>query len=128
MLGIIFLLCACGENTGTEKVEEPDVTINEETGLNRTATYITEEELEKREKEMEEEREEARKAFLENPNPKPKVEPFIGMTDDEARKSTWGKPKNINRTTTAYGISEQWVYDGYKYLYFEDGILTTIQD
>ncbi|USK69190.1 lipoprotein [Peribacillus asahii] len=54
--------------------------------------------------------------------------PTIGMTTDEVLNSKWGRPQDINRTTTANGTSEQWVYDGYKYLYFEDGILTTIQD
>jgi hypothetical protein len=31
-------------------------------------------------------------------------------------------------TTTAYGIDEQYVYSLKKYLYFENGILTAIQD
>lgn len=57
-----------------------------------------------------------------------KVNPYIGMTKDEALKSTWGKPKDINKTTTKYGTDEQWVYNGNKYLYFENGILTTIQN
>lgn len=57
-----------------------------------------------------------------------KQEPKIGMTKTEAENSTWGKPKKINKTTTAYGVHEQWVYSGYKYLYFDDGILTSIQN
>jgi hypothetical protein len=52
----------------------------------------------------------------------------LGMTKQDVRDSSWGKPKDINRTITEYMTYEQWVYDGYKYLYFEDGILTTIQD
>lgn len=52
----------------------------------------------------------------------------IGMTQKEILNSNWGKPKDINKTTTAYSVHEQWVYDGFKYLYFEDGILTTIQE
>lgn len=52
----------------------------------------------------------------------------IGMTTKQVLTNGWGRPKDINRTTTANGTNEQWVYDGYKYLYFEDGILTTIQD
>ncbi|KXH82070.1 hypothetical protein [Sporosarcina sp. HYO08] len=55
-------------------------------------------------------------------------EPAIGMTDYEVRESTWGKPQKINKTTTRYGVSEQWVYPNYKYLYFEDGYLVTIQE
>lgn len=55
-------------------------------------------------------------------------EPRIGMTKSEAEKSTWGKPKKINKTTTAYGTHEQWVYSGYRYLYFDNGKLTSIQE
>lgn len=57
-----------------------------------------------------------------------KQAPKIGMTKKEAENSTWGKPQKINRTTTVYGVSEQWVYSNYRYLYFDDGILTAIQD
>ncbi len=52
----------------------------------------------------------------------------IGMTKELVEFTKWGAPKDINRTTTANGTSEQWVYDDYKYLYFENGILTTIQE
>lgn len=52
----------------------------------------------------------------------------ISMTKEEVLTEGWGKPNDINRTTTANGTSEQWVYSGYRYLYFEDGILVTIQD
>lgn len=56
-----------------------------------------------------------------------KYDPIISMTDYEViEDSTWGKPKSINRTETAYGVREQWVYDR-GYLYFEDGYLTSIQ-
>ena len=54
----------------------------------------------------------------------------IGMSADEARK-IWGGPRNVNRSTTAAGVREQWVYGyGYKneYLYFVNGVLVTIQD
>ena len=54
-------------------------------------------------------------------------EPSIGMTADEVRESTWGEPIKINKTTTEYGVDEQWVYDDYKYIYLEDGIVTAIQ-
>lgn len=54
--------------------------------------------------------------------------PTIGMTAAEVRNSKWGEPIKVNRTTTATSVSEQWVYRDYKYLYFENGILTTIQD
>jgi hypothetical protein len=56
---------------------------------------------------------------------------FLGMTSDEVQRS-WGYPDDINKTTYEFGVHEQWVYEGEdyknKYLYFEDGILKTIQD
>ncbi len=55
-------------------------------------------------------------------------EPQIGMTVEEVKASTWGEPKKINKTTTKYGVSEQWVYYGYKYIYFDNGTVTAIQD
>ncbi|MCM3719181.1 DUF2845 domain-containing protein [Fictibacillus phosphorivorans] len=54
--------------------------------------------------------------------------PTIGMTTDEVLNSQWGEPEDINKTITAYGTDEQWVYPNFKYLYFEDGILVTIQE
>ena len=57
------------------------------------------------------------------------TDPQIGMTKEEVINATrWGKPNEVNRTTTQYGIEEQWIYSGYRYLYFEDGKLTVIQD
>lgn len=55
-------------------------------------------------------------------------EPYIGMTKTEAQNSTWGRPSKINKTTTAYRIHEQWVYGNGKYLYFDNGYLTSIQE
>lgn len=53
---------------------------------------------------------------------------WLGMTADMARASM-GEPKSINRTVTASGTSEQWVYESsHKYLYFKDGILDGWQD
>jgi len=50
----------------------------------------------------------------------------IGMTKQECELS-WGKPTNINKTTTENIVSEQWVYYS-SYLYFKSGILKTIQN
>lgn len=51
----------------------------------------------------------------------------IGMTQQEVIDlTTWGRPTKINKTENAYGVSEQWVYPNYQYLYFDDGILTSI--
>lgn len=59
--------------------------------------------------------------------PKETYEPEIGMTEIEIYGSTWGAPEKKNKTTTAGGESEQWVYeDGY--IYFTDGIVTAIQE
>ena len=52
---------------------------------------------------------------------------FVGMTSEQAKLS-WGNPKSINRTHTGTSIHEQWVYGSGNYLYFEDGVLTTIQN
>lgn len=57
-----------------------------------------------------------------------KYKPEIGMTKEEVLNSTWGKPKDINTSTYAWGTSEQWCYSNYRYLYFDDGILTSIQE
>jgi len=54
--------------------------------------------------------------------------PSIGMTTSEVENTGWGKPKKINKTTTKYGVSEQWVYSQSRYVYFEDGIVTVIQE
>ena len=51
----------------------------------------------------------------------------IGYTKDQCRFA-WGAPERINRTTNRYGVSEQWCYGSGNYLYFDDGILTTIQN
>ncbi|WP_025722548.1 zinc ribbon domain-containing protein [Paenibacillus polymyxa] len=60
--------------------------------------------------------------------PPEKLAPQIGMTEQEVIDSKWGLPKHVNKTTTAYGVNEQWVYDHYKYIYFENGFVTAIQD
>lgn len=52
----------------------------------------------------------------------------IGMSEQEVRESSWGRPESINRTTNAFGTREQWVYGGRNYLYFENGRLTSIQN
>ncbi len=51
----------------------------------------------------------------------------IGMTKEQVLASSWGKPKEVNRTVTAYGEREQWVYGWGNYLYFTNGVLTGIQ-
>jgi hypothetical protein len=52
----------------------------------------------------------------------------IGMNKEDVLASKWGKPESVNKTTTAYGTREQWVYGGHNYLYFNNDTLTTIQN
>lgn len=52
----------------------------------------------------------------------------IGMSAEEVLQSSWGKPNKVNRTTYATRTKEQWVYGGGNYLYFDDGVLTAIQN
>lgn len=51
----------------------------------------------------------------------------IGMSTQQVMDSNWGRPRKVNTTTTANTVRQQWVYDG-GYLYFEDGVLRSIQD
>lgn len=49
------------------------------------------------------------------------------MTKEDAT-AKWGFPRRINKTETIRGVSEQWVYEDFgRYLYFENGKITTIQ-
>jgi len=50
----------------------------------------------------------------------------IGLTTQDVLEHM-GHPNSINRSTGSWGVHEQWVY-AYKYLYFENGILTSWQD
>lgn len=55
--------------------------------------------------------------------------PRIGMTwQTVVHETNWGRPYDVNRTTTRWGTREQWVYGDRRYLYFENGVLTAIQD
>jgi hypothetical protein len=51
---------------------------------------------------------------------------WIGMTQSQVRQS-FGKPQRISRTTRARGVSEQWIYER-AHLFFDDGVLVTIQE
>lgn len=57
--------------------------------------------------------------------------PTAGMVGSDVVITSWGKPIKINKTTTVYGVSEQWVYEIHgtrKYVYLEDGIVTGVQE
>lgn len=51
----------------------------------------------------------------------------IGMTKEMCRDS-WGSPYDVNNTIVAGNHHEQWVYSRGNYLYFDNGILTGIQN
>lgn len=53
----------------------------------------------------------------------------LGWNKQMCRES-WGEPDDINRTIGSWGTHEQWVYGEYdcSYLYFENGVLTSIQN
>jgi len=50
----------------------------------------------------------------------------IGMTAAQVH-AAWGAPERVNRTVTAAGVSEQWVYGSGTYLYVDNGLLTSAQ-
>lgn len=52
----------------------------------------------------------------------------IGMSMQQVKDCGWGLPTEVNRTVTAKRVSEQWVYPGRAYLYFDNGKLSKIQD
>jgi hypothetical protein len=55
-------------------------------------------------------------------------QPTIGMTYDAAIKTCWGKPHKINRSITAAGTVDQAIYEEGFYLYFTNGVLTSVQE
>ena len=58
-----------------------------------------------------------------------KPNPRFGQSAKTVReKSNWGAPDEVNRTMTARGVHEQWVYEGRGFLYFDNGVLTGAQD
>lgn len=56
------------------------------------------------------------------------VEGYVRIGWNKAKcRMSWGEPRDINTTIGIWGRHEQWCYDS-SYLYFENGILTSIQD
>lgn len=64
--------------------------------------------------------------FADSNESKERKELEIGMSKREVREA-WGKPEKINETKGSYGIHEQWVYSRDRYVYLENGIVTSIQ-
>ena len=50
----------------------------------------------------------------------------VGMTADQVR-AAWGKPEHNNTSTYSTGTHEQWVYSSGSYDYFENGVMTAVQ-
>ena len=51
----------------------------------------------------------------------------VGMSKDACTLS-WGEPDDINTTRGSWEVHEQWVYPRNKYVYFENGKLSAIQE
>lgn len=92
------------------------------------------EKLERQQKEEQEELERQQKEEQEELERQQKIEeerlkmPRIGMTAFEVEKTRWGHPNKINRDTYSWGITEQWVYNDWGYVYFENGIVTSVSE
>ena len=53
--------------------------------------------------------------------------PKIGMTKEQVLGSVWSSPRRKEKTTTASGTSEIWIYAGPSFLFFDEtGILRQI--
>jgi hypothetical protein len=50
----------------------------------------------------------------------------IGMTETQVINSQWGRPKYKKTSTYQWGTYAQWVYESGNYLYFDNGILSSI--
>ena len=50
----------------------------------------------------------------------------VGMTADQTRE-VWGSPSRVNRTESAYGVREQWVYGASRYVYLRNGVVESVQ-
>lgn len=55
-----------------------------------------------------------------------KSEPTVGMTKEEVEGCAWGKPDKKNIDEYAWGTSEQWVYRSKGYVYFENGVVSSV--
>lgn len=108
-----------------EDVNPGLISINQDNGTSKK--YISaagqehQKKIEEKMKAEEESKAQAEREYLTN-------EPRVGMTSEEVLKSNWGKPNDINKTTYSWGVKEQWVYPGNKYIYIEDGIVTAISE
>ena len=65
--------------------------------------------------------EEKRAANLKN------SEPYIGMSESDINNTAWGRYEDKNETITRYGTHTQYCFSGYRYVYTENGVVTSIQ-
>jgi hypothetical protein len=54
-------------------------------------------------------------------------EPRVGMSEQEALKTCWGRPKYRRRVGVEGLMRDEWVYGDGRYLYFDDGKILAIQ-
>lgn len=108
----------CFEKGTIERVDVEQIKITYEDGT--CIKYISSAGKEAEEQKAKTEEKE-RQEYLAN-------EPKIGMTADEVKASNWGSPEKVNKTTYEWGVTEQWCYPNYKYIYFENGIVTAISE
>lgn len=76
---------------------------------------------------LEQEKIEKQKEIEEEKKRKAEQEPKVGMSKDDVLAGKWGEPSKKNITDTKYGTHEQWIYSGNRYIYFDDGVVTSIQ-
>lgn len=57
-----------------------------------------------------------------------KAKPRPGMSAVEVRATKWGHPDKINRDTYSWGTTEQWVYNDHGYVYFKNGVVTSVSE
>lgn len=53
--------------------------------------------------------------------------PRIGMTFKQVEATCWGRPDHVNRRQTAGATSEQYVYGDGRFVYFHNGVVTSVQ-
>lgn len=110
--------CTGAKNTGTigDRVKEQNAKTKKEADIDK------QEQLRRQKWSVESKK--AQKEFNSLPFP------YVGMS--LATKSVWGEPTSKNISKSAKGTNEQWVYRSNngkaKYLYFTNGILTTISE
>jgi hypothetical protein len=104
------------------------VYFNDVTGFASKAAFITENEANQKKETPEQRKKYLTEKYGQTNGMKIwKGELWVGMTKVMVLEGL-GSPKDTNKTTGQSGVHEQWIYNGNKYLYFENGVLTSWQD